>query len=95
MEQEQKFIDFVEKGKVLETFGFGKLADIAYKIFERIPDDTKKEEADEAVISALDDELIYRSDQWEVIAAYSNPDDPLRLADACELFLEDLMQCID
>ena len=95
MEQKQKFMDFIDKKKVLETFGCGKLADIAYRIFERVEDDTRKEDADEAIISALDDELIYYSDQWEVIAAYSSPDKPMTISESCELFLDDLMQCID
>lgn len=95
MEQTQKFMDFVNKEKVLETFGCGKLADIAYRVFERVEDETKKEEADEAIVSALNDELIYYSDQWEVIAAYSSPDEPVSISEASELFLDDLMQCID
>lgn len=92
---EQKFTDFVDKRKVLETFGCGKLADIAYSIFERVEDDTKKEEADEAIFHAMDDELIYCRDQWEVIAAYSTPSEPMSISEACELFFGDLMQCID
>ena len=95
MEQEQKFMDFVNKRKVLETFGSWKLADIAFRIFERVEDDTRKEEADEAIASALDDELIYYVDQWEVIAAYSSPEEPLSISESCGLFLGDLMQCID
>ena len=95
MENTKKFMDLVNKEKVLETFGCGKIADIAYSILERVPDDTKKEEADEAIVSALDDELIYCSDQWEVIAAYSSPEEPMSISEACELFLGDLMQCID
>ena len=95
MEQKQKFSDFIEERKVLETFGCCKLADIAYRILEAVPDDTKKEEAGEAIASALDDELIYYCDQWEVIAAYSNPEEPLGIAEASELFLGDLMRCID
>lgn len=95
MEQQKKFMDFVDKMKVLDTFGCGELEDIAYRIFERVGDDTKKEEAGEAIISALDDELIYCSDQWEIIEAYSSPEEPMSISEACELFLEDLMRCID
>ena len=95
MEQEQKFMDFVKNEKVLEIFGCGKLSDIVFRIFERVEDDTRKEEAEDAIAYALDDELIYCSDQWEVIGAYSNPDEPLSIAEACVLFLEDLMRCID
>lgn len=95
MENTKKFMDFVNKEKVYETFGCGKLADIAYRIFERVEDDTRKEDADEAIMNSLDDELIYCRDQWEVIAAYSSPEEPVSISEACELFLDDLMQCID
>lgn len=95
MEQKKKFMDFVNKRKVLDTFGCGKLADIAYRIFERVEDETKKEEADDALMHALDDELIYCTDQWEVIASYSSPEEPMSISLAFELFLGDLMQCID
>ena len=95
MEQEQKFMNFVKREKVSETFGYGKLSDIAISIFERVPDDTRKEDADEAIAYALDDELIYCSDQWEVIEAYSTPNEPLSISEACDLFLDDLMRCID
>lgn len=95
MEQKQKFMDLVNKEKVLDTFGCGKLADIAYSVFERVEDGTKKEEADEAIMHALDDELIYCADQWEVIAAYSTPSEPMSISEACELFFDDLMICID
>lgn len=85
----------VKKESILEKFGCGNLANIAYNVFERVDSETADEDIGDAIIDALNDELIYYSDQWEVVAAYSSPDEPLSISEASELFLDDLMQCIE
>lgn len=83
----------LDSGKVLNLFGYGRLADIAYSIAERV-DEEENEDRKEALSQAMDDELIYTADQWEVIAGYSSPAEPMTLAEAAEEFFIDILSCV-
>lgn len=79
--------------QIAETFGYGEISRIARDVLERIDDD--ETDAIEAVGQAMDDELIYTADQWAIIAYYSEPSDPKSFADACEEFMQDLLECVE
>ena len=53
--------------------------------------DEDEERAQEKLVQAMDDELIYSEDQWTIIRCYSTPDAPLPFVDAFVLFLDDLI----
>ena len=84
-----------EMNEIFAQFGYGEIAGIAERVLDRyqsnIEDGTKDEH--DALIQAMDDELIYTADQWEIMKYYCTPQD----ADLTEAFMQfetDLMQCI-
>ena len=81
--------------KFTEVFGFGKLADIASEILDRVSDyDREEADAIKKVIDALNDSLIYDDDQWEVMKAYQKPEEA-NFQNALDDFINDLLSVIE
>lgn len=81
--------------EIFAKFGYGEIAGIAERVIDRYHtyiDDGYTDEND-ALFSAMDDELIYTADQWEIMKFYCTPQDA-NLSDAFMQFETDLMQCI-
>lgn len=81
--------------KAAEIFGYGEIRVIADNIINRIEDIENEEDLNGALYQSLDDSLIYYSDQWEVIAAYSSPTSPVSISEACIEFFDDMMRIIE
>ena len=71
------------------------LIPLAESIVDRCDGFGDEERAQEELMQAMDDELIYSEDQWTIIRCYSTPDAPLPFVDAFVLFLDDLMDVCD
>ena len=85
----------INEKKFTEVFGFCKLADIASEILDRANEDDREDaDANEKVIDALNDSLIYYDDQWEVMKAYQNPEEA-NFQNALDEFLNDLLSVIE
>lgn len=72
----------------------GDFAGIAENVLSRIDADEIEKDAYEAVLQAMDDELIYTEDRWAIMMEYQTPEE----ADfnlAWEAFADELMECIN
>ena len=78
-----------------ERFGWGHLLEIAYDVFDRMED--VFEDGGNELWSALDNELIYYSQQWEVISSYINPREigDRHYYEIIEEFYLDLYDCLE
>lgn len=72
-----------------------RVAQIACDVLDRLEEEDMEQDKCEAILQAIDDELIYTSDQWELIKYYMNPDEigeGKTLSDIMMDFFEDLMR---
>lgn len=72
-----------------------KVAEIACAVLDRLDEEEMEADKCEAILSAIDDELIYTHDQWTLIQYYMNPDEigeGKTLSDVMMDFFEDLMR---
>lgn len=76
-----------------DTFGIWAIMDIAKACAGRMDDGC--EDVSDELWRAMDDEIIYTEDQWALIAYYSEPSDPMTLAQAFDEFHADVMKCLD
>ena len=81
----------IKQEKLHEVFGYGEVAHIAQNVFDRI-DEEEEEDLSQAIIDAVDAELIYTNDQWAVIAYYSEPTVPMAFDEAVQSFIDDLVE---
>lgn len=72
----------------------GDFAGIAENVLSRIDADEIEKDAYEAVLQAMDDELIYTEDQWAMIEYYCTPQNA-DFNGAWEDFANDLMSAIN
>jgi hypothetical protein len=91
-----KFNNMIEEMKENAWKHFGwRLAEIACSVLDRLDEEEMEKDKCEAILSAMDDELIYTSDQWEIIQYYMNPDEigqGKTLSDVMMEFFEELMR---
>lgn len=81
--------------KTIEHFGqFSKISGIADCILDSIDESEDYSDIYEAIVSALDDELIYYADQWEVLRFYQTPQ-TANWDRAIDEFIDDLQCCVD
>lgn len=82
--------------KLNELYGWDEIRNIADAIIDRAESNIKDytEDAYEAIVDALNDELIYTADQWEVMRAYQSPDNA-NFSEAVNEFINDLMDCVE
>lgn len=73
---------------LIEKFGFGEVEKIAESIIERMEAPTEEE-----LQQAMDDELIYTDDQWEIMKHYQNPEEA-NFNEAMEEFYNDLVEIL-
>ena len=71
------------------------LIPLAESIVDRCDGFADEDAAQEELVQAMDDELIYSEEQWTIIRCYSTPDAPLPFVDVFILFLDDLMDVCD
>lgn len=79
--------------KLNELFGWGAIRGIADAIYDRA-ETMETDDTYEAIVDALNDELIYTDDQWEVMKAYQSPQDA-NWIEAVEEFINDLITCVE
>lgn len=86
----------MEITKDLELLLFEKftyaVSDIAKSIFERVQD-YEEEDLEDALQYAMDDELIYDDDLWQIMRYYQRPCEA-NLSEAIELFFNDLLDIL-
>ena len=68
------------------------VADIAEAIFERVKD-YEEEDTEEALQNAMDDELIYDDDLWEIMKYYQRPNEA-NFDEAMDEFYNDLLDIL-
>ena len=71
-----------------EKFGFGKVCETVESIFERMEEPTEED-----LQQAIDDELIYYCDQWEIMQHYQTPQEA-NFDEAMEEFYNDLLDIL-
>ena len=81
----------INQEKLHVVFGYGEVAQIAQNVLNRI-DEEEETDLSQAIIDAVYSELIYTSDQWAVIAYYSEPEAPMAFDEAVQLFIDDLVE---
>lgn len=84
----------IDTKKQYEHFGFSEVFDIASNIFERADGMDFSDDVGQVILQAIDDELIYYSNQWEVLKHYCSPSD----ADfnyTLEQFYCDILDCVE
>ena len=80
--------------EIFAWFGYGDIAGIAKRVIDRYHSNIEDgDDENDALFHAMDDELIYTADQWEIMKFYCTPQDA-NLANAFMQFETDLMQCI-
>lgn len=79
-----------------DLYGFGEIRNIADTIIDRAEGNMAEYTNDphEAIMDAVNDGLIYTSDQWEVMKAYQNPQNA-NFDEAVEEFMNDLNDCVE
>lgn len=82
--------------KLNDLFGWGEIRNITDAIIDRAEGNIADYTSNlyEAIIDALNDELIYTADQWEVMKAYQEPKDA-NFTEAVEEFINDLNECVE
>ena len=68
---------------------------IAENIISRVDTFEDDDEISDLIIDALNDELIYYRDQWDVIEFYSTPEDGRTLSDCCDDFINDILDVVE
>ena len=71
-----------------EKFGFGKVCETVESIFERMEGPTE-----EGLRQAMDDELIYDEDLWEIMKYYQRPSEA-NFYEAMDEFYNDLAEIL-
>lgn len=86
----------IDEKKLTELFGFDEIRNIAGAIIARAEGyaEESPEGAYDLIIDALNDELLYTSDQWEVMKAYQLPEDA-NFNNALREFINDLTECVE
>lgn len=86
---------YFNDAKAWEVWGCDSIQDIADLIYLRIDEDEVNDSNDlyDAIIDALNDEVIYYNQQWTILEFYCLPQDA-NWNDAIELFIDDLLQAI-
>lgn len=69
-----------------------KVCEIAEAIIERM-EDYEEDNLEEALQSAMDDELIYTEDLWAIMAYYTTPQEA-NFDEAMEEFYNDLLEVL-
>lgn len=83
--------------KLTELFGFDEIRNIAEAIIDRAEGyhaEKTPEDAYDLIFDALNDELIYTTDQWEIMKAYQLPENASFNKALCE-FINDLTECVE
>lgn len=73
---------------LIRKFGFGEVEKIAEMVIERMEAPTEEE-----LQQAIDDEIIYYDDQWEIMKYYQNPEEA-NFNEAMEEFYNDLVEIL-
>ena len=73
---------------LIRKFGFGEVEKIAEMVIERMEALTEEE-----LQQAIDDEIIYYDDQWEIMKHYQNPE-KANFNEAMEEFYNDLVEIL-
>lgn len=76
---------------LFEKFTY-KVSIIAESIFERVKD-YKEDDLEDALQYAMDDELIYDDDLWQIMRYYQRPCEA-NLSEAIEYFYSDLLDIL-
>lgn len=77
-------------------FGYSDMEDLAECVLRDMEEyDLSNEDYWNVAYQCLDAKLIYTEDRWALIQYYSEPENPCNLADACDMFVDDLMRYID
>lgn len=81
--------------KLTELFGFDEIRNIAEAIIARAEGYAEESPKDtyNLIVDALNDELIYTTDQWEIMKAYQRPEDA-NFNEALDEFTNDLNECV-
>lgn len=82
----------IYKDQIGEHFNYSvdfEFLDLVANVLDRIEFDCSDEEFDDEIWSAIDDELIYYSDQWTVIQHYQLPKDA-NFGEAMDEFSNDI-----
>lgn len=82
----------INKERLAEKFGWTKMLKIVISVLERI--DEENDDLSQEIIDAVDNDLIYTDDQWEVISFYSTPDDPISFGEAAQMLVDDITEVI-
>lgn len=81
--------------KETKLFGcFGQIVEVVDDVLKRVDFDEERDDVAEVVADAMDDELIYYSQQWTIMQHYQNPEEA-NLGNALECFFNDLVACLD
>lgn len=95
MEKEQKIL--LNNDKLWDCFnGSDDIIAIVEAIYNRIDEDEVEDETwlQDAIIDALNDEIIYYSQQWTILEFYCLPSEA-NWNEAIEEFVGDLLTCIE
>lgn len=84
----------IDEQKQRDYFGFSDVFDIASAIFERADGSDFSDDVQDVILQAMDDELIYYCDQWEVLKHYCLPANA-NLDYALEQFYSDIFDCVE
>ena len=82
--------------KLTELFGFDEIRNIAEAIIDRAEGYAEESQGDayDLIVDALNDELIYTVDQWEVMKAYQSPENA-NFNEALDELINDLNECVE
>lgn len=64
----------VEKFDIYKKFNNSEMEEIASAVIDRVMDADEDVDTWDKVLDAINDELIYTSDQWKIVEYYCTPD---------------------
>lgn len=77
-----------------DLFGYGEIRNIADAILDRAEENIEDySDPYDAIVDALNDELIYEDDQWTIMKQYQRPSEA-NFTEAVEEFINDLNECV-
>lgn len=81
--------------KLNDLFGYGEIRNIADTILDRAEENIEDySDPYDAIVDALNDELIYEDDQWTIMKQYQRPSEA-NFTEAVEEFINDLNECVE
>lgn len=77
-----------------DLFGYGEIRNIADTILDRAEENIEDySDPYDAIVDALNDELIYEDNQWTIMKQYQRPSEA-NFTEAVEEFINDLNECV-